>query len=147
MNADQLQQLLFAEIPLTAAMQLQVQQAGGDEVRLRAPLAPNRNLHGSAFAGSLYSVATLAGWSLLTVYAEQQGWLGSVVLRHGDIRYLRPVVGDLEASANWDDPAQLTTLHDDVQKRGRGRAIIAVKLHQDGKVAVSFNGEFVFSQH
>lgn len=147
MNADQLQQLLLEQIPLSAAMQIHVQRADPQQVLLLAPLQPNRNLHGTAFAGSLYSLATLAGWSLLSLYAKAQGWHGDVVLRHGDIRYLRPINGDLQAQAAWADDGSLVALQQEVQRRGRGRVVIPVSLRHDNKVAVAFNGEFVFSAH
>ncbi len=147
MNADQLQCLLNDQIPLTLAMQLKVAHVDERRVQLLAPLDPNRNLHGTAFAGSLYCVATLAGWSLLSAYVAERGWHGAVVLRHGDIRYLRPVASELVAEATWADDDSLPAFLADVGRRGKGRVIIPVTIRQADKIAVSFNGEFVFSQH
>jgi len=147
MNADQLQALLYREIPLSVAMQLQVHSVSPEQLSLYAPLLPNRNLHGTAFAGSLYSLATLAGWSLLTVHVAERQWSGSVVLRHADIRYQRPVEGDLTATALFADGDSVLALAHELERRQRGRIVIPVTIAHDGKLAVSFNGEFVFHRH
>ena len=43
-----------------------VESADDSAVVLRAPLAPNANYKGTAFGGSLYSVAVLTGWAWVT---------------------------------------------------------------------------------
>ena len=43
------------EIPLSAAMGLKIVDGDDGALTLRAPLEPNRNVHGTGFAGSLYA--------------------------------------------------------------------------------------------
>ena len=50
------------EIPIVAAMGVTVDAYDGRSLTVRAPMQPNRNVHGTTFAGSLYSACVLTGW-------------------------------------------------------------------------------------
>ena len=53
------------EIPITDAMDLGPVRFDDHGLTVRADLAPNVNVHGTAFAGSLYAIAALSGWGLV----------------------------------------------------------------------------------
>ena len=59
---DELQTLWHRDIPPAAAMAIEVAGYDGRTLSVRAPLAANRNVHGTAFAGSLFSACVLTGW-------------------------------------------------------------------------------------
>ena len=46
-------------------MDISVESYAGHRLVTRAELAPNTNTHGTAFAGSLYTLEALTAWSLL----------------------------------------------------------------------------------
>ncbi|HKE43757.1 MAG TPA: YiiD C-terminal domain-containing protein, partial [Steroidobacteraceae bacterium] len=54
-----------AEIPLTRHIDVRIAGYDQDTLTLLAPLAANSNHKGTAFGGSLFSLAVLAGWGLL----------------------------------------------------------------------------------
>ena len=58
---NQLRNVLHEEIPLTKAMGVEVNSYDGHCLVLSAPLDPNTNHKDTAFGGSLYSLAVLAG--------------------------------------------------------------------------------------
>ena len=58
----ELQETWLREIPLASALAIEVASCTREEILVRAPLTPNRNLHGTAFAGSLFAVCVLTGW-------------------------------------------------------------------------------------
>ena len=60
------------EIPLSAAMGLKIVD-GNDGALASMPLAPNRNVHGTGFAGSLYAAAALCGWGQVALTLEAAG--------------------------------------------------------------------------
>ena len=60
---------------------------------LTAPLAPNHNHLGTAFGGSLATLATLAGYTLL--WLELGDRESHIVIQESQIRYLAPVRGEL----------------------------------------------------
>ena len=73
-------QWLKESIPLAAAMQIEALQFDGQQLEMRVPLAANVNDKGTGFGGSIAALATLAGWSLTTLYLRRQG----AGLRGGD---------------------------------------------------------------
>lgn len=144
MQAAELQTLLYQEIPLAAALGLQVQAVTADSVSLRAPFAPNRNLHGTVFAGSQYCLATLAGWSLVSVWARSQGVAGDVVLQQADIRYLKPLHGDPLAIARLAADVDMERARRSLQQKGRARLSVLAELHDGtGTLAAQFRGDYV----
>ncbi len=58
MTPSELQTYLHTHIPLSKAMEVEVVQATPDIIELRAPLAPNINHRGTAFGGSISTLAT-----------------------------------------------------------------------------------------
>lgn len=66
-----LQARLLEEIPLARHMEIRVLCSDRRSLLLSAPLAANSNHKGTAFGGSLYSVAVLAGWGLLTLESKR----------------------------------------------------------------------------
>jgi thioesterase domain-containing protein len=65
-TAQALEQKIRTAIPLSAAMQFSIKVLNQDEIQVSAPLEPNINVHGTGFAGSIYSAAILTGWALCT---------------------------------------------------------------------------------
>lgn len=100
MNASQarLQETLRTLIPLGKAMQVQVAHLDEVTLRLTAPLEANHNHAGTAFAGSLYSLASLAGWGILRQLLDDKGVAAELLLGKAEMRYTRPVVTDLAAT-------------------------------------------------
>ena len=64
-----------------------------------APLAANVNDKGCAFGGSLTSLMTLAGWSLVELLLRDRGHDCDVFVADSQVRYLKPVWEDLRAEA------------------------------------------------
>ncbi len=136
----QLQQIWHQTIPLSAFMQLQIEQFDGNQLICRAPLTPNRNLHQSMFAGSIYSILTLTGWGLVWLQLQAQGLSGDIVLADADIRYLAPVHQDARAEV------QLLDTTGDFTALARGRRVrqaLVVRLLDGERVLAEFHGRFV----
>ncbi len=136
----QLQQIWHQTIPLSAFMQLEIEQFDGNLLTCRAPLAPNKNLHQSMFAGSIYSVLTLTGWGLVWLQLQAQGLNGDIVLADAEIRYLAPVQHDARARV------QLLDTTGDLTALARGRKVrqsLQVRLLDGERVLAEFHGRFV----
>mgnify|MGYP003508731317 CR=1 FL=1 len=78
-----------------AAMAIAVETYDGTTLTVRAPLAPNRNLHGTAFAGALFSVCVLTGWGATWLRFREQGLTGLIVVADSRIEYHKAVTGDI----------------------------------------------------
>lgn len=138
-----LQQLLNTELPITLHLGLRVAVADPEQVILRAPLAPNRNHRGTAFAGSLNAIATLAGWSWLTLFLQQHHLAGQVVLQDSSIAYARPVASDFTATCVAPEAGAITRFLAAFHRSGRGRLRLAAELTDEAGIAGSFTGRYV----
>ena len=143
MTPSALTALLHQEIPLAQALGLAVETAEKDWLRVSGPFDANRNLHGTVFAGSIYCFATLAGWSLVHRTCVLQQLPASVVLRHADIRYLRPLEGSPVADARLPEPAEVEQFLHTLRSKGRSRLMITAELKTGDQLAARFVGEFV----
>lgn len=94
-----LQELLHREVPLSRHMGVVAESYDGDMLALGADLSPNINIHGTAFGGSMYSLAALCGWALLRLRLEDLSLQAEVVLGSARIDYRRPVRSKLFARA------------------------------------------------
>ena len=136
-----LEAVLREEIPLTQAMGLRVAEASLARVVLAAPLEPNHNHKRTAFGGSLYSLAVLAGWSLLWIRLRDAGLDGHVVIAKSEAEYLRPVIEELVATAEADEGVMAIAL--EVYKRkGRAKVLLTSRIGPEGNEGLRFLGTF-----
>lgn len=126
-EATALEAELHRLIPLSAAMEVAVRRLDAETLVLVAPLRANHNHTGTGFAGSLYALASLAGWALLRQVFQRAGLAPALVLGEGRMRYLRPVEGDLKATASLDRTAQEGFIERIREgRRARGELVIPV---------------------
>lgn len=141
--AAELQALLRHDFPLSAHLGARVAVADGRHVILAAPLAPNRNRSGTAFAGSLNALATLAGWSWLWLRLRDEQLVAESVLQDSTIRYDRPVATDFEATCDPPPGPALDRFLAALRRRSRARLRLEVRLADDAGPAASFTGRYV----
>jgi thioesterase domain-containing protein len=134
MTSDELEQRIRQGIPLSAQMDFRVLDLDTNSIQVRAGGHENINVHGTAFAGSLYTVCTLAAWGLVTSQLPEGA---SLVMAEGKIRYRKPVVGDLLASCEVSTSAMDGFLHS-LNQRGRSRLLVTVSVPCNGVVAAEF---------
>ncbi len=101
--AHNLQEKIRSTIPLSDAMQFDIVELTEKSIMVRAPLPPNVNIHGTGFAGSIYSLAILTGWAMLTHIIDSQDFEGDLVVGKAEICYLKPVSGDIECRCSVPD--------------------------------------------
>ena len=89
----------FDAMPPVAAQQVRVAGYADGRMRLSAPLEANVNDKHCAFGGSLVTLLTLAGWSLVTHRLHEHGLVADVFVADSRIRYLAPLYADLQAEA------------------------------------------------
>jgi thioesterase domain-containing protein len=140
--AAELQATWHREIPLAEAMKVSVASCASDAIAVRAPLPPNRNLHGTAFAGSLFSVCVLTGWGMTWLALQRRHLSGVIVVADSHIRYRKAVGSEIvcrcraEASLLEESLAPLAV-------SGRASLPLVCTIDADGKPAVTFEGKYV----
>lgn len=141
---DALRRVWAADMPITAALGITVDAWDEDALTLAMPLAPNRNHKGTAFAGSLGAMATLAGWSTLWLLAREAGMRAHVVIQDSSMHYLLPARSDVFARCERPDETALATLWRAFRRYGRGRIPLHVDVLDDEEnVVAAFAGRYV----
>lgn len=130
------------QIPLTDQMGLKISSWDGSALKMDAPLEANRNDKGTGFAGSIASLATLAGWALLTLAVEERCGAVEVAVYRSEISYRRPIDGDFYALCQLPPEAELTAFLEVLRTRGKGRLELAVTVFQDGEERVRYQGAY-----
>ena len=141
-----LESLLRREIPLAEQMEVTVDGYDTDGLRLSMPLAPNRNPHQTAFAGSLNALCTLAGWAMTYLLLEEISAVGSTVIRRSSIKYHAPVQSDRVVAHCLATPASdLAHFAEMLAEKGQSKLDHAVRIESDDpdRPAVLFGGSYV----
>jgi len=141
-HAAALEQTLHRDIPITREMGIRVAAYDSNQLRLSAPLSPNVNDKGTAFGGSLYSLAVLCGWSLLHLKLKEAGLPHNVVIHEANVRYLLPVSQDMTAECRIDDEA-LAQMFAALENHDRARLPLDVVIRQNEHPALAFSGRYV----
>jgi thioesterase domain-containing protein len=142
----ELQSTWHREIPLAGSIAIEVTTCSPHEIIVRAPLAANRNLHGTVFAGSLFSVCVLAGWGMTWLALRQRNLAGTIVIASSRIQYRKAVTGDIVCSCR---PAPDAMQAHAAQFEADGRATVPLvcTIDVDGRTAVKFEGDYVVRRH
>ncbi|TCO80625.1 thioesterase domain-containing protein [Plasticicumulans lactativorans] len=130
-------------IPLTQAMGVRLDRYDDAGLALRAPLAPNTNDKGTAFAGALASIITLSGWSLTHLTLLDAGEHAQVVIAHSELDYLRPVSGDIVAVCARPAADAVAAFVDAFRRKGRARWELEAVIHAAEAPAVRLRGRYV----
>jgi thioesterase domain-containing protein len=141
-GCDYLQKRIAGEFMLAKHIGIVVESADDSAVVLRAPLALNANYKGTAFGGSLYSVAVLTGWAWVTRYLAARGFAADAVIQESSVRFLVPVRGELRASVAAPSDAQIEKFRKMLQRAGRGRIRLRVEIIYNQTLAALFEGVF-----
>ena len=126
-SADELTRKIHDAIPLSDAMQFSIDHLDLDDIRVSAPLSPNINIHGTGFAGSLYSIAVLTGWALCTHIIDESGIDAELVVARAEIAYRAPVVSDIECRCSASE-AQRDAFLKAFRERGKGRLVLDIAV-------------------
>jgi len=128
------------EIPISATMGVRVHRFDGTTLETTAALAPNLNIHGTAFAGSQFSLASLCGWGQVWLQLDAAGLDGSIVFVEGSIRCVTPVRDAMLARCVWNQSAAEAL--DALRGSGRARCHLDVRIECADAVAAEFSGVY-----
>ena len=135
-TAETLTQLIQESIPLSEAMHFSIAELTDQSIVVAAPLSPNINVHGTGFAGSLYSLAALSAWSLTTHLIGQTDIHADVVMARAEIRYRRPVQSEIRCYCSC-LPAASKSFLQQLSRKGRARISLLVEVGEAADVVFS----------
>ena len=125
-----LQDYLYAHIPLSRAMAVEVKTATPQGVRLSAPLAPNINHRDTVFGGSASTLAILSAWALLHVSMLDANIKARLVIQRNSMSYDLPMPGEFSAEAAAPAPEKWQRFLATLQKHKRARISISSALRR-----------------
>ncbi|MDO6513021.1 YiiD C-terminal domain-containing protein [Neptuniibacter sp. 2_MG-2023] len=134
---------LKGQIPLINHLGLFPLKWDGTRLEMKASLAPNVNDKGTGFGGSLATVATLCGWSIVTLYLKSQGRNDDVVIRDSHIEYFLPITTDFTASTSLPDEGAVSLFYQKMLEKGRARMDLIIDIKQDDKIAMRLTGSYI----
>lgn len=143
--SEKYKQELLESIPVVSEMNIEIVEVGPRKIVLKAPLKKNINYEGTAFGGSINTLAILSCY-LLTHHIMKVNEVDfkSLVIQNSEINYLNPVDSDFEATAEIDE-GSINTFIRMLKRRGTGRLSVESKISVNSDVRAIFNGRFVAS--
>ena len=140
-----LAQVFASDIPLTAALAVEVRDWHEQRLELQMPLAENTNHQNSMFGGSLYCAGVLACWGWLHLRLLDEGINTThIVVQAGQIDYPLPVYGNAPVICDAPDEATWMKFFKMYQRHGKARISLSSRiLTADGEDGAIFTGQFV----
>lgn len=135
-SADDLQDLIRSNIPLSQEMQFSISHLDMSSIRVNAPLAPNVNIHGTGFAGSLYSLSVLTGWALCFHLLNEAKVDADLVIAKAEIRYFKPVTGAIDCYSEVTQRAK-DRFYKSLHERGKGRLNLEISIGDESQVVLN----------
>lgn len=132
---------LFKDIAPAQAMGIRITRFENGRIELVAPFRPNINDKGTAFAGSISSMLTLAGWALITLHLKEADIAADVMVVKSEIEYTTAACSALFAEADIAD-SEITRILLELKKHGRSRARVDSVLHSDGKTCARMTSSY-----
>jgi len=137
MTPQELEQRIRQGIPIAAHMDFRVLELSANAITVKGGGAENINVHGTAFAGSLYAICTLSVWGLVNSRLPRDA---ALVMAEGKISYRRPVVGDIVASCQIDGD-EFERFLKDLSAKGRARLEAVSTVGVEQGLAAEFTGQ------
>ncbi len=126
-------------IPISEQMGIKLHQFTGRTLETRASLNKNINLHGTMFAGSVFSLATLTGWGMIFLKLKEKGLSGDIVLGDGNIHYHKPITMQPRALCNIES---LSGKFDSLSKSKKCQIKLNVSILDGDSAVAEFSGVF-----
>lgn len=136
LSPDELEQRIRNGIPIAAGMNFRVRELSPNGITVCGGGEENVNVHGTAFAGSLYSICTLALWGLVHARLPDGATL---VLAEGHINYRKPVQGEIVANCDIATD-EMDGFLARLQERGKAVLNASVQVPNADGVAAEFEG-------
>lgn len=132
-EAKDLEDYIREHIPVGRFMEISVERLDESGIVLQAPLAPSVNDKGSAFGGSLFSLAVLTGWGFTFSLLRREGLEVDVVVQKSEIRFLSQATGPIRADCDLPEFGKAEEFIASVKRGEKGR--------WDLEIGISHNGE------
>lgn len=144
-SIESLEETYHSKIPISKHMGIKVKDYNGTRLTIVAPLSNNINHQNSAFGGSLFSLAALAGWGLLQLKMAEENLDCNTVIAGGDVEYMAPIFADFSCECSIPEKAVYDVFLEKLHKKSRASLQLEPNIFCDGKKSMKFSGHYVLS--
>ncbi|XOB63427.1 YiiD C-terminal domain-containing protein [Campylobacterota bacterium DY0563] len=141
---EDLEKKLYSEIPLTKYIQLKFTSIDEKKLISTAPLIPNINDKGTAFAGSLSTLVTISAWSACYLTVKELAYENAMIaVIKSDTAYRAPVTNTLYCETTLPTEDEIDILKNKLINKKSASIKINSKIFQDDTLCVEFKGVYV----
>ena len=131
----ELQRIMHEQIPMSRFMGVEVCGYNEDMLTLTAPLDKNINHQKSAFGGSVFALAALAGWGILQLKLHELDLNCNTVVGDAKVKFLKPIREDLVCKVKVEDSH--TQLLKGIEKNGSAVVELNTEFFAEGVKAMT----------
>jgi len=130
------------QIPMLEFQQMDILSYGTEGVTLSAPLAPNKNVHQTAYAGAITSLLTISSWLLVKAIMDDHPFDAVIVMQSCSVKYLRPVRDTLHVESFLPDQYMVEKSLQELKQHNKTRLTIKASILSEGKKMAVSEGVF-----
>jgi thioesterase domain-containing protein len=142
-TAEEINQHLHQQIPMTRQMGILVQSFSTEGVIATAPLEVNINHQQSVFGGSIAALGIVTGFVAIWGNLKLRAIPAELVIQHSETDFSKPGLGDMEARSRKISDTALKSFTTSLASAGRARILVTSDIFSDGKLIASNTGTFV----
>lgn len=142
-TAEEINQHLHQQIPMTRQMGILVQSFSTEGVIATAPLEVNINHQQSVFGGSIAALGIVTGFVAIWGNLKLQSIPAELVIQHSETDFSKPGLGDMEARSRKISDTALESFTTSLANSGRARILVTSDIFSGGKLIASNTGTFV----
>ncbi|HIF9066047.1 TPA: YiiD C-terminal domain-containing protein [Photobacterium damselae] len=137
---QELQQLWLNQIPISDKMGIRIHQYTGYRFEVGALFHANLNPNEFMFAGSIFTMATLAGWGFLWMLLKEHKFVANIVLVDSHIRYHNPIAERPRAITSVE---QVEGNFDRLARGRKTKITVEVSVYGGDTLASTFTGTYL----
>ena len=142
-TAEEINQHLHQQIPMTRQMGILVQSFSTEGVIATAPLEVNINHQQSVFGGSIAALGIVTGFVAIWGNLKLRAIPAELVIQHSETDFSKPGLGDMEARSRKISDTALKSFTTALASAGRARILVTSDIFSGGKLIASNTGTFV----
>lgn len=132
--SEQMTAIVRQTVPILGAMGIEVIESGHGRAVALLPFEPNRNHVGTAYAGSLFSVAEVLGGIVALSSFPLEGY--APLIKTMSIDYLKPARGDVRATVEM-PPIEIDRVVAEATSVGKSDYELVVEVTDENGVTVA----------
>lgn len=144
MDLRSFENMLHTKIPMTKYMNLSLESYDDQALITKAPLEENINDKGTAFGGSLSTIAIMSSWSMCNFILDEFNLSSeNIVIINNTTNFTAPVTKELVCHTKKPTKEQLETLQNKLNTKRSGSIKIQASIIEDDNVCMEFEGVYV----